>query len=249
MSQPSIPFIYGIRTILEALEADQDIQKAYLLKGASSPLFKDLEQALRKARVPISYVPTERLYRFTQANHQGAVAEIAPIPFADFEESVEKIIAKSDHTPLILLLDGLTDVRNFGAVLRTAESSGVDLVVLPQQGMAPLNRDAIKTSQGAAFSIPMAKVAHIKDAVMYLQSSGITVFAATEKSDTSLYESDLTRGIGVIMGSEERGINPSVLKMVDHSISLPQRGQIASLNVSVACGVILYEVLRQRKLY
>ena len=165
MSQPSIPFIYGIRTILEALEADQDIQKAYLLKGGASALFKDLEQSLRKAKVPISYVPTERLQRFTQANHQGAVAEIAPIPFADFEESVERIIANAKIAPVILLLDGLTDVRNFGAVLRTAESSGVDLVVLPQQGMAPLNKDAIKTSQGAAFSIPMAKVSHIKDAV------------------------------------------------------------------------------------
>ncbi|MDA0379829.1 MAG: 23S rRNA (guanosine(2251)-2'-O)-methyltransferase RlmB [Bacteroidetes bacterium] len=249
MSQPSIPFIYGIRTILEALEADQDIQKAYLLKGGASPLFKDLEQSLRKAKVPISYVPTERLQRFTQANHQGAVAEIAPIPFADFEESVERIIANAKIAPLILLLDGLTDVRNFGAVLRTAESSGVDLVVLPQQGMAPLNKDAIKTSQGAAFSIPMAKVSHIKDAVRYLQSSGIKVFAASEKSETSLYESNLTEGIGIILGSEERGINPSVLKLVDHSICLPQRGQIASLNVSVACGVILYEVLRQRKLY
>ena len=249
MSQPSIPFIYGIRTILEALEADQDIQKAYLLKGGASALFKDLEQSLRKAKVPISYVPTERLQRFTQANHQGAVAEIAPIPFADFEESVERIIANAKIAPLILLLDGLTDVRNFGAVLRTAESSGVDLVVLPQQGMAPLNKDAIKTSQGAAFSIPMAKGSHIKDAVRYLQSSGIKVFAASEKSETSLYESNLTEGIGIILGSEERGINPSVLKMVDHSICLPQRGQIASLNVSVACGVILYEVLRQRKLY
>jgi 23S rRNA (guanosine2251-2'-O)-methyltransferase len=249
MSQPSIPFIYGIRTILEALEADQDIQKAYLLKGGTSPLFKDLEQSLRKAKVPVSYVPTERLHRFTQANHQGAVAEIAPIPFADFEESVERILSNAKIAPLILLLDGLTDVRNFGAVLRTAESSGVDLVVLPQQGMAPLNRDAIKTSQGAAFSIPMAKVAHIKDAVRYLQSSGIKVFAASEKSEISLYASDLTEGIAIILGSEERGINPSVLKMVDHSICLPQRGQIASLNVSVACGVILYEVLRQRKLY
>lgn len=249
MSEPSIPFIYGIRTILEALEANQDVQKAYLLKGASGPLFKELEQALRKAKVPLSYVPSERLQRFTQSNHQGAVAEIAPIPFADFEESVERILTNAPHPPLILLLDGLTDVRNFGAVLRTAESSGVDLVVLPQQGMAPLNRDAIKTSQGAAFSIRMAKVAHIKDAVMYLQSSGVTVFAASEKAETSLYDCDFSGSVAIIMGSEERGVNPSVLKMVDHCISIPQRGQIASLNVSVACGVVLYEVIRQRKLY
>ncbi len=248
MSQPSIPFIYGIRTILEALVAKQDLQKAYLLKGASGPLFKELEQELRKAKIQISYVPAERLQRFTTANHQGAVAEIAPIPFASFEDSVELLIEQKS-APLILLLDGLTDVRNFGAVLRTAESSGVDLVVIPQQGMAPLNRDAIKTSQGAAFSVPIAKVAHLKDAVMYLKSSGIKVIAASEKSETSLYDSDLTEAIALIMGSEERGVNPSVLKMVDDTLSLPQLGQIASLNVSVACGVMLYEAIRQRKLY
>ena len=249
MSQPSIPFIYGIRTILEALKAEQDLQKAYLLKGASGPLFKELEQELRKAKIQISYVPAERLQRFTTANHQGAVAEIAPIPFASFEESVEHLLEHKASAPLILLLDGLTDVRNFGAVLRTAESSGVDLVVIPQQGMAPLNRDAIKTSQGAAFSVPIAKVAHLKDAVMYLQSSGIKVIAASEKSETSLYDSDLTEGLALIMGSEERGVNPSVLKMVDATLSLPQLGQIASLNVSVACGVMLYEIIRQRRLY
>lgn len=237
--------IYGLRAIIEAIKANQPINKIYLQKGLKGDLFKELEAAIRKNRISNSYVPVEKLNRLTELNHQGAVANISSIGFHDFEPLLEEILKKKS-APLFLLLDQISDVRNFGAIIRTAECCGVDAIIIPKSGSAPLNDDAIKTSAGAAFKIPIAKVDHLKDAMFYLQASGIKFVAATEKTNESIFDMDFKQACAIIMGSEDRGINPSVLKMADYKAKLPLMGEIASLNVSVACGVFLYEALRQR---
>ncbi|WP_394970285.1 23S rRNA (guanosine(2251)-2'-O)-methyltransferase RlmB [uncultured Croceitalea sp.] len=237
--------IYGLRAVLEAIQANQPINKVYLQKGLKGDLFKELETLIRKNKISSSYVPVEKLNRLTEHNHQGAVANISSIEFYELEPLLEKIIKKSS-TPLFLLLDQISDVRNFGAIIRTAECCGVDAIIVPKSGSAPLNDDAIKTSAGAAFNIPISKVDHLKDAMFYLQSSGIKLIAATEKTNDSIFDIDFKQPCAIIMGSEDRGINPSILKMVDDKAKLPLLGEIASLNVSVACGVFLYEAVRQR---
>lgn len=238
--------IYGIRAIIEAIQANQPINKIYLQKGSKGDLFKELESSIRKNKISCSYVPIEKLNRLTEHNHQGAVASISSIAFQDFEPLLEDILDKK-IAPLFLLLDQISDVRNFGAIIRTAECCGVDAIIVPKSGSAPLNDDAIKTSAGAAFNIPISKVDHLKDAIFYLQASGIKLIAATEKTNDSIFDIDFIAPCAIIMGSEDRGINPSILKMVDSKAKLPLLGEIASLNVSVACGVFLYEAVRQRR--
>jgi 23S rRNA (guanosine2251-2'-O)-methyltransferase len=238
-------YIYGIRAIQEAIEAGTDFHKIFLQKGVTSQLFKKLENQIHDRKISHSYVPIERLQRITTQNHQGAIAEISEVSYADFEETIEQILQTKDN-PVFLLLDGLTDVRNFGAILRTASCTGIDAVIVPKQGMAPLNKDAIKTSAGAAFTLPVARVDHLKDAIYYLKSSDVQIVSATEKADSKVYDIDFKTASAIIMGSEDIGIHPSLLKLSDKQVKLPMTGSIASLNVSVACGVILYEVVRQR---
>ena len=237
--------IYGIRAIIEALEARKPINKIYLQKGLSGDLFKELEFILRKNKITVSYVPIERLNRFTSNNHQGAVASISPVDYWNFEELAEKVLNEKEH-PLLLLLDQISDVRNFGAIIRTAECTGVDAIIIPKTGSAPINSDTIKTSAGAAFNVPIAKVDHLKDAIYYLKASEVQIIAANEKSKNTLFEANLTKRCAIIMGSEDKGITDSILKLSDYQAKLPISGKIGSLNVSVACGVFLYEVVRQR---
>ena len=201
---------------------------------------------VRKNHISSSYVPVQKLDKLARGNnHQGAVAALSEIDFKPFESTVEEIL-NNTTTPLFLLLDGVTDVRNFGAIIRTAECTGVHAIIVPKSGSAPLNDVAVKTSAGAAFNIPLVKVDHLKDAIYYLQAAGISIAAANEKADQLIYNADFKTLLALIKGSEERGINPSVLKLVNSKIKLPIQGQIESLNVSVACGAILYEILRQR---
>ncbi len=237
--------IYGIRAIIEAIKAEKPIDKVFIQKGLKGELFKDLETTIRKNGINVSYVPIEKLNRLTKGNHQGAVANISPIQFYTLEDLVEKV-KKTKETPLFLLLDQLSDVRNFGAIIRTAECTGVDGIIIQKKGAAPVTADTIKTSAGAAFKVPIAKVDHIKDAVFYLQASDIKIIAATEKTETSIYDVSFKESCAIIMGSEDVGISPSILKIVDEKAKLPMLGEIGSLNVSVACGVFLYEVVRQR---
>lgn len=237
--------IFGIRAIIEAINSDKTIDKVFLQKGLRGELFSQLESLLNKKSISKSYVPIEKLNRLTKKNHQGAVAQISPITFYNLEDLVQQIQQKNS-SPLFLLLDQLSDVRNFGAIIRTAECTGVDGIVIQKKGGAPINGDTIKTSAGAVFKIPICKVDHIKDAVFYMQASGIKVIAATEKTDHLLYDVSFNEPCAIIMGSEGRGINPSTLKVVDEKAKLPLLGDIDSLNVSVACGAFLYEALRQR---
>ena len=231
--------IFGIRAIIEAIKSGESIDKVFVQKGISGELFKELEFLLRQEGINSSYVPVEKL------NHQGAVANISPIEFHNIDDLVLNVI-ESGKTPLFLLLDQLSDVRNFGAIVRTAECTGVSGIIIQKKGGAPVNGDTIKTSAGAIFKIPVCKVDHIKDAVFHMQSSGIKVIAATEKADDYIYDISFKEPCAIVMGSEGKGINPSVLKVVDEQAKLPILGAIESLNVSVACGAFLYEAVRQR---
>ncbi|MFD2891107.1 23S rRNA (guanosine(2251)-2'-O)-methyltransferase RlmB [Flavobacterium chuncheonense] len=237
--------IFGIRAIIEAIQAGTEIDKVFLQKDAQGDLMKELMQTMKKNNVNFSYVPVEKLNRLTSKNHQGAVATISPISFHNLEDLVTNVI-ESGKKPLFLILDQLSDARNFGAIIRTAECTGVNGIIIQKQGAAPVNGDTVKTSAGAVFNIPICKVDHIKDAVFFLQASDIKTVAATEKTDNLIYDIDFNQGIAIIMGSEDRGVNPSVLKIVDEKAKLPMHGTIESLNVSVACGAFLYEALRQR---
>ena len=237
--------IFGLRAIIEAINANETIDKVFLQKGLKGELFLELESLIRKQKINSSYVPVEKLNRLTKNNHQGAVAQISPIEFYDLENLVMNVI-ESGKTPLFLLLDQLSDVRNFGAIIRTAECTGVNGIIVQKTGGAPVNGDTIKTSAGAVFKVPICKVDHIKDAMFYMQGSGIKVIAATEKTDNTIFDVSFKEPCAIIMGSEGRGINPSVLKLVDEKAKLPLLGEIESLNVSVACGAFLYEVVRQR---
>ena len=238
--------IFGIRAIIEAIKSGENIDKIFLQKGLKGDLFIELEQLIKKEQHNSSYVPVEKLNRLTKKNHQGAVAQIAPITFYDIENLVINAM-ESGKIPLFLLLDQLSDVRNFGAIIRTAECTGVSGIIIQKKGGAPVNGDTVKTSAGAIFKVPICKVDHIKDAVFHLQASGIKVIAATEKTDHLLYDVSFKEPCAIIMGSEGRGINPSVLSVVDDRAKLPILGEIESLNVSVACGAFLYEVVRQRR--
>ena len=237
--------IFGIRAVIEALHNNETIDKIYIQKGLSGQLFQELQQKTKSGDYNISYVPVEKLNRLVKGNHQGVVAKISPVEFADLEIVVEKSLQK-ETAPLFLLLDQVDDVRNFGAIIRTAECSGVDGIIIQKKGGAPVTADTVKTSAGAIFKIPLIKVDHIKDAIFYMQGSGIKVVAATEKTDTLVYSVDFNEPTALIVGNEGKGISESVLKLVDEKAKLPMLGTIGSLNVSVACGAFLYEVVRQR---
>jgi len=237
--------IFGIRAIIEAINAGKEVDKVFIQKDAQGDLMQDLMKTMKKNSINFSYVPVEKLNRLTSNNHQGAVATIAPISFVSLESLVEGVI-ESGKKPLFLILDQLSDARNFGAIIRTAECTGVDGIIVQKQGSAPVNGDTVKTSAGAVFNVPICKVDHIKDAIFYLQGSGIKTVAATEKTEQNIYDIDFSEPVAIIMGSEDRGVNPSVLKIVDEKAKLPMFGTIGSLNVSVACGAFLYETIRQR---
>ncbi len=238
--------IFGIRAIIEAINSGNTLSKVYLQKELRGELFSELNGLIKANGISTSNVPVEKLDRLSKNNnHQGAVAQISPIDFYDLDELIQNTLEKKE-VPLFLLLDQLSDVRNFGAIIRTAECTGVNGIVIQKNGSAPVNAETIKTSAGAAFKMPICKVDHIKDAIYVLQASDIKTVAATEKTDDSVYDINFNQPIAIIMGSEHRGVNPSILKMVDYKAKLPLLGEIESLNVSVACGAFLYETVRQR---
>ena len=236
--------IFGIRAIIEAINAEQTLEKVYIQKGLKGELFSTLSALIKEHHISSSYVPVEKLNHLSKnQNHQGVVAKISAITFHNLEDILSNNVSEN---PLYLLLDQDSDVRNFGAILRTAECTNVDAVIVSNQGSAPINADAIKTSAGAAFKIPICKVNHLLDAIYMLQAEEIQIVAITEKTDNSIYDLDFKKPTALIMGSEHKGISPSILKIADAKGKLPLLGNIESLNVSVACGVSLYEIVRQR---
>ncbi len=239
--------IFGIYPIQEAISSNIIIDKLFVQKDFINPKIETILKTLEGSDTTITQVPIEKLNRLTKGNHQGIVAISSPISFYTLEKLVEKAIDKEEN-PLFLVLDQISDVRNFGAIIRTAECTGVDAIIIQKKGGAPVTGDTVKTSAGAIFKIPICKVDHIKDAIFYLQASNIETISATEKTTQSIYNLDLKKPIAIIMGSEGKGVSKSVLNIVDHKAALPIKGQVNSLNVSVACGAILYEVIRQRSL-
>ena len=237
--------LFGIYPVIEALKAKQTIDKAYVQKGLQSPKIDAIVADLEALNTTISYVPLEKMEKLCRSNHQGIILISSPIEFVALETMVEAVL-ESEKTPLFLILDQISDVRNFGAILRTAECTGVDGVIIQKKGGAPVSGDTVKTSAGAIFNIPICKVDHIKDAIYYLQGSGITTIAATEKTQDTIYNLELNEPMAIVMVSEGLGVSKSVLSIVDKKASLPLLGVINSLNVSVACGALLYEVVRQR---
>ncbi|SNC75284.1 23S rRNA (guanosine2251-2'-O)-methyltransferase [Hymenobacter gelipurpurascens] len=243
----SIDMIFGLRPILEALNAGRTLDKIFLLRGTKNSMTQDIQVLAKAANIPMSMVPVEKLDGITKKNHQGAVAYVSPIDYMPLD-SILAGLYEEGKTPLLLVLDRITDVRNFGSIARNAECLGVHAIVVPSNGAAQINGDALKTSAGALNLIPVCREANLKDTLTFLRESGVQVVACTEKTDTSLETGsvDLTGPLAILMGSEEDGISPEYLRLADHKLRIPMAGQISSLNVSVASGIMLYEVLRQR---
>ena len=237
--------IYGLRSVIEAIDSQETLSKVYLQRGLTGASSYELIKKLKKKSIEISYVPVEKLNRLTPKNHQGVVATISPIKFLSISDLSDLIESKPKSISL-LILDQLSDVRNFGAIVRTAECTAIDCVVIQSSGSAPVNGDTIKTSSGAIFNVPICKVPHIKDAIFLIKQHDIKIFGASEKAENNIYQTQFGKSQAIIMGSEGKGLSSSVIKLCDELIRIPLLGKIESLNVSVACGTILYEMVRQK---
>jgi len=239
-------YIFGIHAVLEALDAGKDLDKVLVKRGPGSELMKKLLGTLRKLEIPVQQVPLEKLNRVTGKNHQGVIAFLSQISYVDITTLLPTVF-ESGEDPLILVLDGVSDVRNFGAIARSAECAGVHAMVIPSSGSAAINADAVKTSAGALHRIPVCRHHNLSEVARFLQESGLRLLAASEKAGESIHRTDMSGPLAIIMGGEERGISNELLKRADAWASIPMKGAIASLNVSVAAGVMLFEALRQRE--
>ena len=237
--------IFGIHPVMEALRAGKEIDKVLLQSGAASPQITDLKRQLAELDIPVSYVPKEKLMQYSRINHQGLVAFLSPVDFQPIDEVLQRVFEQGED-PFLLILDRITDVRNFGAICRTAECAGVHAVIVPARGSARIGGDAVKTSAGALMHIPVGRSMNLKDTLQFLKDSGMRIVGASEKGNAQLFEAELSGPLGIIMGSEETGISPEYLKKCDAMLNIPMRGETSSLNVSVAAGIMLYEVVRQR---
>jgi 23S rRNA (guanosine2251-2'-O)-methyltransferase len=237
--------IYGTRAVIEAIAAGKDIDKVLVQSGLTNDLIKELIAIAKNNSIPLSFVPSEKLKRISSRNHQGVICFVSAVSFA----SVDNLIFKAyneGREPFFLILDRITDVRNFGAIVRTAECAGLDGIIIPEKGNAPITADAMKTSAGALNHVPICREKDLKRTVQLLHDNGVRVIACTEKTERTIYQLSLTGPLAIIMGSEEDGISDQLLRLADELASIPLKGQIGSLNVSVAAGVTLYEVVRQK---
>jgi 23S rRNA (guanosine2251-2'-O)-methyltransferase len=240
-------FIYGSRAIIEAIHAGKEIDKLLVQKDVKNDLTGELLAAASDFNIPIQKVPIEKLNRLTRKNHQGAIAFISSVVYASLDNIISEAYSKGE-VPLLIVLDRITDVRNFGAIARTAECVGAHGIVIPSRGSAQIGSDAMKTSAGALNYIPVCRADNLKTTLKEIKDNGIAVVACTEKADDLIYSIDLTVPVALLMGSEEDGISPEYLKFANHLCKLPIIGKIESLNVSVATSVMLYEAIRQRQL-
>lgn len=239
--------VFGTRAVIESITSGRDVDKLLIHKEQSNDLTKELIALARERNIPISRVPGEKLNRLTRKNHQGVIAFLSVVNFAKLGNVVQSCYDKGKD-PLILILDGVTDVRNFGAIARTAECAGADAIVIPAKGAAQIGPDAMKTSAGALNYIPVCREDYFPNTISFLQQSGLRVVACTEKTEDSLYGGEpLVGPLALIMGSEEDGVSDDLLEAADERRAIPMSGEIASLNVSVATAVVLYEIVRQRQ--
>ena len=239
--------IYGIRSIIEAIESSKDISRVYLLKSNShkSSLFKSLVSLLENNNIKYSFVPKEKFKKFENKNHQGAVAILSPIKLLSIDELISVTFNKISSKTYVLL-DGITDARNFGAIIRTAVASNVDGIIIPQNNSAPVNSDVIKTSSGGVFKIPIARVNNIKDAILHLNSIEMSIISLSEKANKTIYDYNFKESTAIIMGSEEKGISKGVLSLSNETLKIPIDSKIDSLNVSSAFSAVAFEIIRQR---
>jgi 23S rRNA (guanosine2251-2'-O)-methyltransferase len=237
--------IFGIRPVIEALKSGKEIEKLLIQTNIKSAAAFELKDLLKELEIPFQYVPVEKLNKLTYKNHQGVIGFLSLIAYQPIEQ-VLPLVYESGKVPLFLILDRITDVRNFGAIARTAECAGVNAIIIPSKGAAQINEDALKTSAGALSKINVCRIDQMKPTIEFLQQSGIQIIACTEKAAKDIYEINYAIPTAIIMGSEEDGISPELLKIADELVNIPLYGEIESLNVSVASGIILYEVIRQR---
>ncbi len=237
--------IFGIRAVIEAIKADKEIDKIFMRRDMSNELSKELFTVLGEKQVPIIKVPVEKLNRLTKKNHQGVVAFISAVTYQHIEDIIPSLYEEGKN-PFIVILDGVTDVRNFGAIARTCECAGVHAIVVPVRGGAAVNADAVKTSAGALHTLPICRAENLTETIKFIKASGLKVIAASEKTTKNYTQADYSSPVAILMGAEDIGIAPENLRICDEMVSIPIRGNIQSLNVSVAAGILIYEGVRQR---
>ena len=237
--------VFGIRAVMEAIRSGKEIEALYIQRGLGGGLYHEFRALLQEYGISGQQVPIEKLNRITPKNHQGVIAVISPITYQRVEDIIPQIFERGE-VPLILILDSITDVRNMGAIARTAECAGVHALVIPSKGSAQINPDAIKTSAGALYKIPVCRQDNLVQTARFLQESGLQLVCCTEKTDKYLYTPDYTMPTAIIMGSEDVGIRNELIRISDHLAKIPMYGEIESLNVSVSAGIIIYEAVRQR---
>ena len=238
-------YIFGIRAVAEAIEAGKEIDKIFIKKDLNGSLATELLALAKENKVPVQRVPLERINRITRKNHQGVLAMLSAVTYHRLEHLVP-MLYEEGMLPLIVVLDGITDVRNFGAIARTCDCAGADAIVIPERGSVSVGGDAVKTSAGALLHLPVCRERSTAQAVKFLKDNGYMVVAASEKADINYTQPDYTNPVARVMGAEDTVISPQVLRLCDTFVSIPQMGHIGSLNVSVAAGVMMYEVVRQR---
>lgn len=238
-------YVYGIRAVIEAIDSAKDIDKVMIRRDLTGDLIRELMAKIKEYDIPMQKVPQEKLNRITMKNHQGAIALLSPVKYQRLEHLVP-LFYEEGRNPLVLILDGITDTRNFGAIGRSADCAGVDAIVIPERNSVSVTPDALKTSAGGLFYVPVCREKSIVEAVRYLRDNGYRIVAATEKGAEDYTKADYTVPVAIVMGNEETGISDDVLRMSDDLAAIPMRGNIGSLNVSVAAGVMLYEAVRQR---
>ena len=239
--------IFGVRAVLEAIDAGKEIDKILIKRDILSELSRELFAAVKGTNIPVQRVPVEKLNRITRKNHQGVIAFVSAVEYASVEPLVPYLFEEGKD-PLLVLLDGITDVRNFGSIARTCECAGVDAIIIPSHGSVTVNADAVKTSAGALHTLPVCREKNITETIKYLKASGFRIVCATERGKINYTQSDFNVPVCIVMGAEDTGIPSEHLALCDDWVSIPQYGKIESLNVSVATAVILYEAVRQRHL-
>ena len=237
--------IYGTRAVMEAIKSGRQVEKIFLQKGLNNELVRELLQLARQHHVAVAYVPQEKLNRLSSKNHQGVVCLLSSIQYSSLDDLIHRVYTEG-RDPFLLILDRITDVRNFGAIVRTAECAGVDGIVIPEKGNAPITSDAMKTSAGALNHMPVCREKDLRKTIRFLNDNGMRVVACTEKASETLYSVSLSGPIAIVLGSEEDGISDELIREADELARIPMKGKIESLNVSVAAGVVIFEAIRQR---